>query len=685
MADYILEIGLEEMPAHLVTSSEKQLVKRVKDFLDEHRLAVQEIKPFSTPRRLAVELSGLAEGSEAVSEIKRGPAVDRAKDDEGNWSRAAQGFARGQGTTPEELTEKDGYLWAEKQIAGVPAKEILSKIGEEVVEQMTFTTYMKWGNHSFHYIRPIRWIVSILDEEVVPFEVLDVKAGQTTRGHRFLSTDNVTVPSAKGYEEALENAFVLADADKRKQWIVDQLQQIAKNNSWQLNLNSDMAKELLEEVNNIVEWPTAFAGNFDEKYLALPKEVLITSMRDHQRFFFVTNEAGDLLPHFLSVRNGNADHIENVARGNEKVLVARLEDADFFYKEDQQKSIADYMERVKKLVFHEKIGTVYEHMQRVQGLSAQLAKALGLSDEEQDDLNRAAQIYKFDLMTGMVGEFDELQGVMGEHYAKLFGEKDAVAKAIREHYLPTSAEGAVAQTKVGAVLAIADKLDAIVTFFAHDMMPSGANDPYGLRRAATGVVRTLEAFDWHLNLLDILLAFEQKNGEVADANLDAVLAFMTDRVRKQALDAGIRKDIVTAGTANVVTGDFVYVADRTKVLANHAKDDNFRDVMEALSRVSRLAKKQVVDAAVDPALLVNDQEKALYEATKGLSLDNLEAKGAEVLYQALAALQAPIAAYFDHTMVNDDDEAVKNNRYAQLNAINTLINGLGDIEEIVIK
>lgn len=685
MADYILEIGLEEMPAHLVTSSEKQLVKRVKDFLDEHRLAVQEIKPFSTPRRLAVELSGLAEGSEAVSEIKRGPAVDRAKDDEGNWSRAAQGFARGQGTTPEELTEKDGYLWAEKQIAGVPAKEILSKIGEEVVEQMTFTTYMKWGNHSFHYIRPIRWIVSILDEEVVPFEVLDVKAGQTTRGHRFLSTDNVTVPSAKGYEEALENAFVLADADKRKQLIVDQLQQIAKNNSWQLNLNSDMAKDLLEEVNNIVEWPTAFAGNFDEKYLALPKEVLITSMRDHQRFFFVTNEAGDLLPHFLSVRNGNADHIENVARGNEKVLVARLEDADFFYKEDQQKSIADYMERVKKLVFHEKIGTVYEHMQRVQGLSAQLAKALGLSDEEQDDLNRAAQIYKFDLMTGMVGEFDELQGVMGEHYAKLFGEKDAVAKAIREHYLPTSAEGAVAQTKVGAVLAIADKLDAIVTFFAHDMMPSGANDPYGLRRAATGVVRTLEAFDWHLNLLDILLAFEQKNGEVADANLDAVLAFMTDRVRKQALDAGIRKDIVTAGTANVVTGDFVYVADRTKVLANHAKDDNFRDVMEALSRVSRLAKKQVVDAAVDPALLVNDQEKALYEATKGLSLDNLEAKGAEVLYQALAALQAPIAAYFDHTMVNDDDEAVKNNRYAQLNAINTLINGLGDIEEIVIK
>ncbi|MCK8616974.1 glycine--tRNA ligase subunit beta [Fructobacillus sp. M158] len=685
MADYILEIGLEEMPAHLVTASEKQLVKRVKDFLDEHRLAVQEMKPFSTPRRLAVELVGLAEGSEAVSEIKRGPAVDRAKDEDGNWTKAAQGFARGQGTTPEELTEKDGYLWAEKQIAGVPAAEILSKIGSEVVEQMTFTTYMKWGNHAFHYIRPIRWLVSLLDDQVVPFSVLDVTAGQTTRGHRFLSTEDVAIASAKDYEKTLNDAFVMVDAAKRKQTIVNQLETIAKDNNWQLDLQSAMAKDLLEEVNNIVEWPTAFAGNFDEKYLKLPKEVLITSMRDHQRFFFVTNKEGDLLPHFLSVRNGNADHIGNVARGNEKVLVARLEDAAFFYKEDQQKSINDYMDRVKKLVFHEKIGTVYEHMERVQGLSAELAQALGLSKEEEADLDRASQIYKFDLMTGMVGEFDELQGVMGEHYAKLFGEKHAVAKAIYEHYLPTSADGVVSQSKFGAVLAIADKLDSIVTFFAHDMAPSGANDPYGLRRAATGVVRTLEAFDWHLDLLALLTTFKEKNGEVTDANLNLVIGFLTDRVRKQALDAGIRKDIVTAGTANVITGDFVYVADRTKVLAAHATDADFREVMESLSRVARLAKKVPVDAPVQPALLANDQEKALYEATKNLYLKTLEAAGAEKLYQALAALQAPIADYFDNTMVNDDDETVKNNRYAQLGAINKLINGLGNIEEIVIK
>ncbi|GAP00444.1 glycine--tRNA ligase subunit beta [Fructobacillus ficulneus] len=685
MADFILEIGLEEMPAHLVTSSEKQLVDRVSDFLATHRLAYQAIKPFSTPRRLAVELTGLAAGSEAVQEEKRGPSVDRAKDDNGDWSKAAQGFARGQKTTPEALVEKDGYLWAKTEIAGVPAAEILSHLGEEVVEKMTFSTYMKWGNHSFSYIRPIRWLVALLDEDVVDFTVLDVQTGRTTRGHRFLSNADVTVGDAQSYEATLADAFVMADADKRKATITDQLETIARDQKWGLDLSTDQAQDLLEEVNNIVEWPTAFAGNFADKYLALPKEVLITSMRDHQRFFFVTNEEGELLPHFLSVRNGNAENIDNVIAGNEKVLVARLEDAVFFYQEDQQKSIDDYMDRVKKLVFHEKIGTVYEHMVRVRELAGELGQALDLSYDELSDLNRATEIYKFDLMTGMVGEFDELQGVMGEHYAKLFGENDVVAQAIVEHYMPTSATGSVAESKVGAVLAIADKLDSIVTFFAADLIPSGANDPYGLRRAATGVVRTLEAHDWHLNLLDVLTKFKALNSETADADLNQIIAFLTDRVRKLAADDGIRSDIVTAGTADVTTGDFVYVADRTNVLAQHSQDDDFRDVMEALSRVSRLAAKETVDTPVKADLLENDQEKALFAATQNLNLADLEGQGAEALYQALAKLQNVIADYFDHTMVNDDNKAVKKNRYAQLNALNTLISGLGDIEQIVIK
>ncbi|USS92087.1 glycine--tRNA ligase subunit beta [Fructobacillus americanaquae] len=685
MADFILEIGLEEMPAHLVTSSEKQLIDRVSDFLDEHRLDYEAMKPFSTPRRLAVELTGLATGSKAVEEEKRGPAIDRAKDDNGDWSKAAQGFARGQKTTPEALIEKDGYLWAKTEIAGVSAAEILAKLGKEVVEKMTFSTYMKWGNHSFAYIRPIRWLVALLDQDVVDFSVLDVQTGRTTRGHRFLSTENVTIAGAAEYEQTLQDAFVMADAAKRKATIQAQLEKIAQSQNWHLNLTTDQAQDLLEEVNNIVEWPTAFAGNFDQKYLDLPKEVLITSMRDHQRFFFVTDDQGDLLPHFLSVRNGNEENLANVVAGNEKVLVARLEDAVFFYQEDQQKSIDDYMDRVKKLVFHEKIGTVYEHMVRVRALAGQLGQVLGLSYEELSDLNRATEIYKFDLMTGMVGEFDELQGVMGEHYAKLFGENDVVAHAILEHYLPTSATGAVAASKIGAVLAVADKLDSIVTFFAADLIPSGANDPYGLRRAATGVVKTLEAHDWRLDLETVLANFKDQNKNVADADLAQVMAFLTDRVKKQAADAGVRSDIVSAGTANVVTGDLVYVADRTAVLAKHSKDANFRDVIESFSRVSRLASKERSDVPVKPDLFENDQEKALYAASKNLNLVDLEKQGAESLYQALAALQEPIAAYFENTLVNDKKKAIKNNRYAQLQALDKLIVGLGDIEKIVVK
>lgn len=429
----------------------------------------------------------------------------------------------------------------------------------------------------------------------------------------------------------------------------------------------------------------SIAGSFDEKYLEIPDEVLVTSMREHQRFFFVTNEKGQLLPHFLSIRNGNREHLNNVIAGNEKVLVARLEDAEFFYHEDQTKSISDYMTKVKKLVFHEKIGTVYEHMQRTGALASAMAAALMFDETQQADLSRASEIYKFDLMTGMVGEFDELQGIMGEHYAKLFGEDDAVATAIREHYMPTSANGEVARSEIGALLAVADKLDSIVTFFAAGLIPSGSNDPYGLRRAATGIVRTLVDKKWHIDLLPLLADFVQQQGKVTDTDLTTVVDFMLDRVRKLSLDAGIRQDIVTAGLGNVDMADIVYISQRVEVLSQHSGDGNFRDVIEALTRVDRLAVKQVTNTTVDPTKFENQSEKDLYQATLTLDLNTLMHDGAENLYMALANLQQPIAAYFDETMVNAEDESVKDNRYAQLNVIQRLTNGLGDLTQIVIK
>ena len=685
MSTFLLEIGLEEIPAHLVTSSENQLIERTKKFLSEHRLTVGDIKPYSTPRRLAVVLTDVAETSESLSEEKRGPSVDRAQDENGNWTKAALGFARGQGANPEAFEIKDGYVWLTKHTAGVAANEILAKIGDEVVAQMKFSTYMKWANHSFLYVRPIRWLVALLDSEVISFNVLDITTDRFTRGHRFLSSEHVEIASADNYVTTLQGANVVVDATVRKNEIRSQLNAIAEANGWVLQLETDAAQDLLEEVNNIVEWPTAFAGSFDEKYLEIPDEVLVTSMREHQRFFFVTNEKGQLLPHFLSIRNGNREHLNNVIAGNEKVLVARLEDAEFFYHEDQTKSISDYMTKVKKLVFHEKIGTVYEHMQRTGALASAMAAALKFDEAQQADLSRASEIYKFDLMTGMVGEFDELQGIMGEHYAKLFGEDDAVATAIREHYMPTSANGEVAQSEIGALLAVADKLDSIVTFFAAGLIPSGSNDPYGLRRAATGIVRTLVDKKWHIDLLPLLADFVQQQGKVTDTDLTTVVDFMLDRVRKLSLDAGIRQDIVTAGLGNVDMADIVYISQRVEVLSQHSGDGNFRDVIEALTRVDRLAVKQVTNTTVDPTKFENQSEKDLYQATLTLDLNTLMHDGAENLYMALANLQQPIAAYFDETMVNAEDESVKDNRYAQLNVIQRLTNGLGDLTQIVIK
>ncbi|WP_439646228.1 glycine--tRNA ligase subunit beta [Secundilactobacillus odoratitofui] len=431
-------------------------------------------------------------------------------DQEGNWSKAAIGFTRGQGVTVDDITFKElkgtEYVYVEKHIAGQPVQSVLAGL-KDVITGMTFPTMMKWGSYHFEYIRPIKWLVALLDDEVIPFEILDVATDRETRGHRFLGKA-ITLNNATDYEAALTSEFVIADAAKRKAEIRTQIDRIAESHHWTVKINED----LLEEVTNLVEWPTAFTGGFDEKYLAIPDEVLITSMRDHQRFFYVLDENGKLLPHFISVRNGNENHIENVIAGNEKVLAARLSDAMFFYQEDQKQTIDDYVDRLKNVSSMTRSVPCMKKMQRVAAIAGQLGHTLGLTETQVTDVVRAAHIYKFDLVTGMVGEFAELQGVMGEKYALLNGENAAVAQAVREHYMPISADGDLPASAVGAVLALADKLDSILTFFAAGMVPSGSNDPYALRRQATGIVRIIRANNWHFDrpLVEAALAAETK-------------------------------------------------------------------------------------------------------------------------------------------------------------------------------
>lgn len=395
--DLLLEIGLEEMPAHVVTPSRLQLEEKVRNFLEEHFLDYETIQSFATPRRLAIKVTAIPEKQADTEAEVKGPAKKIALDQEGNWTKAAQGFVRGQGVTTEDITFKEvngvEYVYVTKFTKGKTAKEVLADLNE-VITSLTFPVTMRWADYDFEYIRPIHWLVALLDDEVIPLTVLDITAGNTSRGHRFLG-DEVTFQHAHEYEAKLKEQFVLVDPQERKEAILAQVDALANEKHWSLSLDED----LLEEVNNLVEYPTVFVGHFDEKYLSVPEEVLVTSMKEHQRYFEVRNAQGLLLPYFIAVRNGDSVHLENVIKGNEKVLIARLEDAAFFYNEDQKLSIADCVEKLKQVTFHEKIGSVYEKMQRVGVISQIIGKQVGLSETELTDLKRAAEIYKFDLVT----------------------------------------------------------------------------------------------------------------------------------------------------------------------------------------------------------------------------------------------------------------------------------------------
>lgn len=688
---FLLEVGIEEMPAHVVSPSIKQLADRVAKYLKDSRIGFDKMTPFATPRRLALLIDGLDGQQPDINKTVKGPAKKIAQDADGNWTKAAIGFTRGQGLTVDDIEFKEvkgvPYVFVDKHIAGKPVNEVLTGL-PEVITKMNFPTEMRWSTHQLEFVRPIHWLVALLDDQVVPFKILDVVTGRTTRGHRFLG-HNIDLKQASDYEAALKDDFVIASQDKRKQLIVDQIHQIADDHSWTV----DRDDNLLEEVVNLVEWPTAFAGDFDEKYLALPEPVLITSMRDNQRFFCARGADGKLLPHFIAVRNGNTDYLDNVIKGNERVLVPRLEDAKFFYEEDQKVTIDQYVDRLKRVSFHDKISSMYDKMQRVAVIARLLGERLGLSDDELADLDRAAHIYKFDLTTQMVGEFAELQGIMGEIYAKIFGEKDDVATAIREHYMPISAEGELPQTKIGAILAVADKLDSIMSFFAVGMIPSGSNDPYALRRQAFGIVRIINDRNWHLPLMGmqdaVIGAFGQAGLQIdfdLTANQDQVRAFFLDRLKQLFAGEKLRHDIVDAVT-DTQGVDIANVIEAAQAIDSHKDDDNFKEAVEALTRVLRIAKKGKFGDAmpgVNPDLFVNPSEQQLYDAVNAVKEQFADRTVAEN-FTALRGLAPVISTYFDENMIMDKDAAVRQNRLAQLTILARLAAVVGNLNDLIVK
>ena len=673
----LIELGLEELPAYVVTPSEKQLGEKMVDFLKENRLNFDAIEIFSTPRRLAVRVLGLADAQTDLTEDFKGPAKKIAVDSDGNFTKAAEGFVRGKGLTTADIRfeeiKGEEYVYVTKNEAGKPAKEVLAGV-PEVLASLTFPVSMHWAKNSFEYIRPAHTLTVLLDDEALDLDFLDIHSGRVSRGHRFLGQET-EIATADSYEDDLRQVFVIADAKERESMIVEQITAIETAQNVQVEIDED----LLNEVLNLVEYPTAFMGSFDEKYLEVPEEVLVTSMKNHQRYFVVRDQAGKLMPNFISVRNGNAEHIENVVKGNEKVLVARLEDGEFFWREDQKLKIADLVAKLANVTFHEKIGSLAEHMNRAQVIAASLVKQAGLSAEETAAVDRASQIYKFDLLTGMVGEFDELQGIMGEKYALLAGEDKPVAVAIREHYLPNSAEGELPETKVGAVLALADKLDTLLSFFSVGLIPSGSNDPYALRRATQGIVRILDAFGWHIpmdELIDSLYALSFDS--LTYDNKAEVISFIKARVDK--MMGKTPKDIkeaVLAGSTFVVPE--MLAAAEALVVASQT--EAYKPAVESLSRVFNLAEKADASVAVSENLFENVQEKALATAVAGLALSGTASDKLAQLF----ALSPVINDFFDNTMVMAEDEAVKNNRLALLANLVTKANTIAAFNKLATK
>jgi len=684
----LVEIGLEEMPAHVVDPSVVQFEEKTKQFLQENHLSFTSIHSFATPRRLAVQVIDLAEKQADTKEEVKGPAKKIALDEDGNWSKAAQGFVRGQGLSTEDIYFKQvkdtEYAYVTKQTIGQNAIDILPGL-KDVIMNLTFPITMHWNKYDFEYIRPIRWLVALLGDQVVPFQILDVTTDRITYGHRFLGS-SVELKNADDYEDRLQEQFVIADRFKRQERISQQIQSIADKYHWQIDIDQD----LLEEVNNLIEFPTAFVGDFSEKYLRLPAEVLITSMKEHQRYFDVKSSEGQLLPHFISVRNGNQDRIENVIEGNEKVLVARLEDAEFFYNEDQKLSIEECVGKLKNVAFHEKIGSMYEKMQRVQAMAKIIGEHVGLSETELADLQRAAQIYKFDLVTNMVDEFPELQGIMGEKYALLKGEKPAVAQAIREHYMPIASEGQLPASNIGAVLAIADKLDSVLSFFAAGLKPKSSSDPYALRRQTYGIVRILATKHWSFPFVKLQQKIEEtinQNEEFYGVHLQdkmsEVRSFLKGRLRQFLSAQDYRYDIIDA-VLDAEQEDIHRLFEAANTLGKHLYDEDFKPSIEALTRVMNLGQKDQSENEVDPALFENESEQKLYQAVKELE-ENFAHQTVEENYQALVSLRPLIEDYFNQTMVMTEDETIRNNRLAQLRKITQMAIAVASLNDLVTK
>ncbi len=674
MNKYLLEIGTEELAYKFIPSAMEQLKAEFTKELKENEIKFEAINVYATPRRLAVIIEGLPLKQEDILKTIKGPISNIAYDENGNLTKAAIGFAAKNNISPDKLYKQDNYVWAKVEQKGKTTKEILQNIAPEIILKLKGTHFMRWADLDIKFQRPIRWIVSLFNNEIVEFSVANVKASNISRGHRFSKTQ-VKIDNPDSYLKTLESANVIADVEKRKQTIV----KLAKEKAAEIGAEIAIDESLLDEVTFITEWPVPVICSFEEKYLDIPEKVTVTVMAVHQRYFPLYKD-GKLLNKFITISNYVGNTFDNIRAGNERVVRARLEDAVFFVWEDTQKPLIDYVEDLKGVTFQKGFGSVYDKTQRIIKLSKNISEKLNIPF---DSIERTALLCKADLVTKLVFEFTELQGYIGSDYALRSGESEKVAKGIYEHYLPLNADSDIAEGIEGQIVGIADKIDTIVTVFADGRKISGSNDPLGVRRATLGILKTIlqtglninisELIKQSISLMPVKIDDETKLfNTIKDFFEQRLIVFLSDNYKHDVLEACIsNKDVL---------GNLKDFIDRLNIVSDLVKKESYSKFHEAINRIIRIIKNEKDFSSINPDLFKFEEEKNLYSLVKNIKENELSYLQLE---NELGNLISCITEFFDKVLVMDNDEKIKQNRINLLNLTKQKFDKIADFSKIV--
>ena len=684
--DLLIEIGTEELPPTRLNILSTAFYNGVKEGLEKADLSFTEIKKFASPRRLALVISDLEIKQKDKHVERRGPAIAAAFDEDGCPSKAAEGFARSCGVKVEDLekleTDKGAWLNFKTEQKGQKTSELIATIVQTSLDKLPIAKRMRWADLDAQFVRPVHWLILLFGNDVIDAEILNVKSGRKTRGHRFHHPEDITIPSPAEYEMLLEtHGKVIADFDRRKEAVRGQVNEIALNVKGKAIIDED----LLEEVTGMVEWPVAVMGGFEKRFLDIPQETLILTMKTNQKYFYLVNKKGVLLPHFITVSNIESKNVSEIQEGNERVIRPRFADAEFFWSQDKKSKLIDCSKRLASVVFEKELGTLLDKTKRVEKLTSTIADQLAGNTQL---AVRAAELCKCDLMTEMVGEFPSLQGVMGRYYANHDGENVEVAQALEDYYKPKFSGDSLPQSITSQSLAIADRLDTLIGIFAIGQMPTGDKDPFALRRAALGVLRILIENKLDLDLLHLIkVAAAQYEVSIKASDAESgLLDFMLDRLHAYYLDKGIRPDVLDAVLSTKPTKPLDINNRLLAVDAFHQRAEA-ESLAAANKRIGNILKKVKGELPnkIDEKLLQENAEKELHQILTTLD-DKVQMLINAAKYQdalaELSTLRESVDQFFDDVMVMAEDEKLKNNRIALLNKLHGLFLQIADISKL---